>query len=188
MVHTNFHKILEIHVRDALKLLQALQNSLRDSTTTLRPHYQQAYDISNVPDSDLISALPFDIRFLSLSDEVPEDLEKNPLAPVVSSRGLQSDVNSAAFEKGISGKDFGKGAPQRDRGFKGPKGKGKESKGAKGHKSGKKPAPDQQATPLWKGNRRYDDEPDNDPSPYWKTSEPQLYIGHSAHLPGAKER
>jgi hypothetical protein len=76
LIHTNFQKVLKIQVRDTLKLLQALQNSLRDSTTTLRPHYQQAYDISNVPDSDLISVLPFDIRFLSLTDEVLEDLEK----------------------------------------------------------------------------------------------------------------
>ena len=184
LIHTNFQKVLKIQVRDTLKLLQALQNSLRDSTTTLRPHYQQAYDISNVPDSDLISVLPFDIRFLSLTDEVLEDLEKNPLAPVVSSRGLQSDVNSAASEKGISGKDFGKGAPQRDRGFKGSKGKGKESKGSKGHKSGKKSAPEQQATPLWKGNRRYDDEPDNDPPPWEDKRTPAMYRSQRSPVRG----
>ena len=131
-----------------------------------------------MPDSDLISALPFDIRFLSLSDEVLEDLEKNPLAPVVSSRGLQSDVNSAAFEKGISGKDFGKGAPQRDRGFKGPKGKGKESKGAKGHKSGKK---------LWKSNRRYDDEPVNDPPPWEDKRAPAIYRSQRSPARGKGE-
>ena len=92
------------------------------------------------------------------------------MAPVVSSRGLQSDVNSAAFEKGISGKDFGKGAPQRDRRFKGSKGKRKQSKESKGHKSGKKSDPKQQVTPLWKGNRRYDDEPNNNPPP-WEDKE-----------------
>ena len=38
LIHTNFQKVLKIQVRDTLKLLQALQNSLRDSTmTTLRP-------------------------------------------------------------------------------------------------------------------------------------------------------
>ena len=113
-----------------------------------------------------------------------KDLEKNPLASVVSNRGLQSDVNSAAFEKGISGKDFGKGAPQRDRRFKGSKGKGKESKGSKGHKSGKKSAPEQQTTPLWKGNRRYDDEPDNDPPPWEDKRTPAMYRSQRSPVRG----
>ena len=69
-----FQKILQIQVNKIWKLLQALQKFHPQFSPAT--HYQQAYDISNVPHSDLISILPFDIRFLSLTDEVLKDLEE----------------------------------------------------------------------------------------------------------------
>ena len=64
--------------RSALTMIQALQFAMTSSTTQIRPHFSKSMDISTLEDSQVLSAFPYDIRFLDLSPEDANDFGLNP--------------------------------------------------------------------------------------------------------------
>lgn len=134
--------------RSALTMIQALQFAMTSSTTQIRPHFSKSMDISTLEDSQVLSAFPYDIRFLDLSPEDANDFGLNPLLPVQSSLGIHATVMDSADRAGLDPLDFGKGGKSRR---ESSKGKGKKGKGkGKAHTN----------APLYKG--RKDDRDDRD--------------------------
>ena len=107
-------------------MIQALQFAMTSSTTQIRPHFSKSMDISTLEDSQVLSAFPYDIRFLDLSPEDANDFGLNPLLPVQSSLGIHATVMDSADRAGLDPLDFGKGGKSRR---ESSKGKGKKGKG-----------------------------------------------------------
>lgn len=179
-IHRTFQRTMHFYVKETLKLIQALHNTMRDSTTTLRPHYQKRYDISNLADREILGAFPFTIRFLTLSDEAASELTENPLAPLTNSMGLTRDILAAADKAGVSTKDYGK-AGSKGKADAGKTGQGKgKSKGKKSHTWDNDP-PERWRRDRWDDDRDdYDDYPGGDgrkgagkrsePTTHWSTA------------------
>ena len=131
-------------------MIQALQFAMTSSTTQIRPHFSKSMDISTLEDSQVLSAFPYDIRFLDLSPEDANDFGLNPLLPVQSSLGIHATVMDSADRAGLDPLDFGKGGKSRRESSKGKGKKGKGKGKGKAHTN----------APLYKG--RKDDRDDRD--------------------------
>ena len=96
------------------------------------PHFSKSMDISTLEDSQVLSAFPYDIRFLDLSPEDANDFGLNPLLPVQSSLGIHATVMDSADRAGLDPLDFGKGGKSRRESSKGKGKKGQRQRQRQG--------------------------------------------------------
>ena len=118
-----------------MNLIQALRRAVIDRTTTTRPTYDKAFDVSNVAFHH--DNFPYPIFPMRMGPELAKLLESHPLLPFQGAGGLLSLTQQAFQDYGVNSEVFGKGAA-KNKSSKGGKGKGSnkgsQSKGSKGSK------------------------------------------------------
>ena len=152
---TVFAGALQTRMHDTLRFIQASANASRHRATTVRFHYSQSQDISNISPSEALKYFPYEIRPLELTTEVRDTLACSPniLLDTYAPSGLQPLIQQAMQDQSINPREFGKGARNKggrfasrndrevvmdddqddSRGKDAPKGKGKGKKGKRAH-------------------------------------------------------
>ena len=132
---SRWHGAFSQRMRSTMNLIQALRRAVIDRTTTTRPTYDKAFDVSNVTfhhHSFLYPIFP-----MRMGPELAKLLESHPLLPFQGAGGLLSLTQQAFQDYGVNSEDFGKGAA-KNKSSKGGKSKGSnkgyQSKGSKGSK------------------------------------------------------
>ena len=118
-----------------MNLIQALRRAVIDRTTTTRPTYDKAFDVSNVAFHH--HSFPYPIFPMRMGSDLAKLLESHPLLPFQGAGGLLSLTQQAFQDYGVNSEDFGEGAA-KSKSSKGGKRKGSnkgfQSKGSKGSK------------------------------------------------------
>ena len=130
-----WHGAFSQRMRSTMNLIQALRRAVIDRTTTTRPTYDKAFDVSNVAFHH--HSFPYPIFPMRMGPDLAKLLESHPLLPFQGAGGLLSLTQQAFQDYGANSDDFGKGAA-KNKSSKGGKGKGSnkgsQSKGSKGSK------------------------------------------------------
>ena len=145
LVVEHFPKLFGDKMKSFLLFVQGYTQSSRHSTTSLRYHYGQSKDISNIPLAEAVKYFPYDIYPIELDSTLSVQLSENPAFLVQGFSGIQPLIQQAMQDFNMSYADFGhKGKGKKETQDKGkdsqgqswPKGKnkskGKGNKGSKG--------------------------------------------------------
>ena len=98
-----------------LLFVQGYTQSSRRSTTTLRDHYGQSKDVSNISISDAIKFFPYDIYPIELDSTLSAQLTENPAFLIQGFSSVQPLIQQAMQDFNMSYSDFGhKGKSSRD--------------------------------------------------------------------------
>ena len=98
-----------------LLFVQGYTQSSRRSTTTLRDHYGQSKDVSNISIIDAIEFFPYDIYPIELDPTLSAQLTENPAFLFQGFSSIQSLIQQAMQDFNMSYSDFGhKGKSSRD--------------------------------------------------------------------------
>ena len=145
LVVEHFPKMFGDKMKSFLLFVQGYTQSSRHSTTSLRYHYGQSKDISNIPLPEAVKYFPYDIYPIELDSTLSAQLSENPAFLVQGFSGIQPLIQQAMQDFNMSYADFGhkgkgrKEAPEKNKDSQGqpwPKGKNKsKGKGNKGSKS-----------------------------------------------------
>ena len=125
-----FPKYFQERMLQTLRFLQAYVSASRHNTTTVRFHYSQTQDVSNVTPVKAISFFPYDICPLDLDPTLLQTL-KAPSNLLTTYSGLQPLIQQAMEDHSIDPENYGKGAEGKvregspDRRPKGAKSEGK---------------------------------------------------------------
>ena len=110
-VLNTFPRTFQDRMTTTLKFLQAYQSAARHSTTTLRFHYSQTQDLSNITPEQAIQLFPYEIYPMELTPDLLQTLAKNPshlLAVLASMTGMQPIIQQAMMDQGLEHSSFGK--------------------------------------------------------------------------------
>ena len=116
-----WHSAFSQRMRSTMNLIQAPRRAVIDRTTTTRPTYDKAFDVSNVTFHH--HSFPYPIFPMRMGADLAKLLESHPLLPFQGAGGLLSLTQQAFQDYGGSSEDFGKGAA-KSKNSKGGKGKG----------------------------------------------------------------
>ena len=118
-----FPKHFGSKMKSFLLFVQGYTQSSRHSTTTLRYHYGQSKDVSNISVTDAVKFFPYDIFPIELDSTLSTQLTDNPAFLVQGFSGIQPLIQQATQDFNLSYADFGH--------------KGKGNKDSKGKEKGK---------------------------------------------------
>ena len=104
-----FPKYFQERMLQTLRFLQAYVNASRHNTTTVRFHYSQTQDVSNVTPTQAVSFFPCDICPLDLDPRLLQTL-RAPSNILTSYSGLQPLIQQAMEDQSIDPDNYGKGA------------------------------------------------------------------------------
>ena len=116
-----FPRTFQDRMTTTLKFLQAYQSAARHSTTTLRFHYSQTQDLSNVTPEQAIQLFPYEIFPMELTPDLLQTLAKNPSHLLASMTGMQPIIQQVMMDQGLDHSSFGKTGKGRSK----DKGEGK---------------------------------------------------------------
>ena len=104
-----FPKYFQDRLLQTLRFLQAYISASRHNTTTVRVHYSQTQDVSNVTPVQAVSSFPYDICPLDLDPTLLQTLTA-PSNLLTSYTGLQPLIQQAMEDHSIDPENYGKGA------------------------------------------------------------------------------
>ena len=104
-----FPKYFQDRMLQTLRFLQAYISASRHNTTTVRFHYSQTQDVSNVTPVQAVSFFPYDICPLDLDPTLLQTL-KAPSNLLTTYTGLQPLIQQAMEDHSIDPENYGKGA------------------------------------------------------------------------------
>ena len=168
-VLSRFHAKFAARMRATMMLVQALKRAISDKSTSSRPSYDKALDLSNA--DSILRCFPFPIFPNKMSSELAVLLESHPMLPFQGAGGLLSVVQQTFQDYGFD--------PEERKGV--GKGKGKIKNKGQSKGKGKPMGKGQQASPkgAWKERDhdkrtdwRKDDDDHQDDS--WGTGWPSL--------------
>ena len=107
-VQNTFPRTFQDRMTTTLKFLQAYQSAARHSTTTLRLHYSQTQDLSNITPEQAIQLFPYEIYPMELTPDLLQTLAKNPSHLLASMTGMQPIIQQAMMDQGLEHSSFGK--------------------------------------------------------------------------------
>ena len=138
-VVAHFHAKFTARMRSTMLLIQALKRAVTDRSTSSRPAFDKAFDVSNT--TSFMKSFPYPILPNRMSSELAALLESHPMLPFQGAGGLLSVVQQTFLDRGImeepgkatgKGKTKSKGKSDTGKGKGKPQGKGKSSTQHKG--------------------------------------------------------
>ena len=109
-----FPKYFQERMLQTLRFLQAYVSASRRNTTTVRFHYSQTQDVSNVTPSQAVPFFSYDICPLDLGPSLLQTL-RAPSNLLTSYSGLQPMIQQAMEDHSIDPENYGKGAKGKAR-------------------------------------------------------------------------